>query len=480
MEESRLLSTQEISQHNSPEDCWLVIEDGVWDCTSFINEHPGGPGLILRYAGRDATKEYSEIHTPSTVRNGLSPECFKGNLDRSTIDSQWLQAPTPSNPAQAVPDGEKPPLHTVINLFDFEDISRWTSSPKTYAFTSTASTDCWTRDQNIKMLQRVWFRPRVLRQVREVDPSSEMLGCKVKLPVFICPTGLTKMMHPEAEKAMGRAAEGEGIAQIISTNSSFPAEEILKEAPGVPLMFQLYVNKDRKKTEELLAKLNTLNVRAIFLTVDAAGRGKRESDERLRVDEVNPVTGKKGGGLTKIAGSAFDQGVTWDDIKWIRSLTNLPLVLKGIMTAADAKLAMEHKVDGVMLSNHGGRNLDFTPPSILILLEMHRQCPEIFDQMEVYIDGGFRRGVDILKAVCLGAKAVGLGRPFLFSLIYGEEGVRKAVDILREEMESAMKLLGITNLSQVHPGLVNTSDVDHLVPSSTEHPYAKWRPKARL
>lgn len=113
-------------------------------------------------------------------------------------------------------------------------------------------------------------------------------------------------------------------------------------------MFQLYVNKDRKKTEELLAKLNTLNVRAIFLTVDAAGRGKRESDERLRVDEINPVTGKKGGGLTKIAGNAFDQGVTWDDIKWIRSLTKLPLVLKGIMTADDAKRAMEYKVDGML------------------------------------------------------------------------------------------------------------------------------------
>ncbi|SMY18833.1 unnamed protein product [Zymoseptoria tritici ST99CH_1A5] len=127
-----------------------------------------------------------------------------------------------------------------------------------------------------------------------------------------------------------------------------------------------------------------------------------------------------------------------------------------------------------------GRNLDFSPPSILVLLELHKQCPEIFDQMEVYVDGGFRRGGDILKALCLGAKAVGMGRPFLFALNYGTEGAEHLVEILKDEMESAMKLLGIKDLSEVHPGLVNTSDVDHLVPSTSEHPYAKWRPKAKI
>lgn len=172
------------------------------------------------------------------------------------------------------------------------------------------------------------------------------------------------------------------------------------------------------------------------MTVDAAGRGKRESDERLKVDEVviNPVTGqraendKKGGGLTRTMGSYIDQSLSWDDIKWIRSLTDLPLVLKGITNAEDAKLAMEHKVDGILLSNHGGRNLDFSPPSILILLEMHKQCPKIFDRMEVYVDGGIRRGGDMLKALCLGAKAVGIGRTFLYALNYGTEGAEHLVE----------------------------------------------------
>lgn len=179
-----------------------------------------------------------------------------------------------------------------------------------------------------------------------------------------------------------------------------------------------------------------LGLRAIFLTVDAAGRGKRESDERIKVDEViiNPVTGeqagndKKGGGLTRRMGSYIDQSMNWDDITWIRSLTDVPIVLKGVTNAADAKLAMKHKVAGIVLSNHGGRNLDFSPPSILLLLEMHKQCPEIFDQMEVFVDGGIRRGGDMLKALCLGAKAVGIGRTFLYSLNYGTEGAEHLVE----------------------------------------------------
>lgn len=440
--------------------------------------------VILKYAGQDATKPYSEIHSPAIVTNTLSPSTFKGNLDRSTITSSWTQNPLPSNPAQAVPDNEKPPLHRILNADDFESASAISASAKTHAFYSTASTDCWTRDANRTMLSRIWFRPRVLRDVASIDTSSSILGIPVKCPIFICPSGLAKMIHPEGEKALGRAAKSSGILQIISSNATYPFTEIIKQAPNHPFMFQLYVNRDRAKSSALIKQVETQGLKAIFVTVDAAGRGKRESDERLRVDEivVDPLTGesKRGVGLTKIAGSYIDQSLTWDDIAWIRSLTKLPILLKGIQTAADAKLAMKYGVDGILLSNHGGRNLDYSPPSILLLLELHKSCPEIFSQMEIFIDGGFRRGGDILKALCLGAKAVGLGRSFLFALNYGQEGAEKLVEILRDEMESAMKLMGIRDLSEVHPGLVNTRDVDHLVPDQQDHPYAKWRPKARI
>ncbi|KAF2215560.1 hypothetical protein CERZMDRAFT_34393 [Cercospora zeae-maydis SCOH1-5] len=486
MEEAKLISTAEISKHNSPHDCWLVIEDQVWDCTLFADNHPGGANLILKYAGQDATTPYLEIHSSSLVKNTLPIGSFVGKLDRATITSDWKREPVATNAARALPENERPPLHTVINAYDFEEISAKTSSAKTHAFYSTASTDCWTRDMNLSMLKRVWFRPRVMRDVAQIDTSSTILGLPVRIPLFICPSGLAKMIHPEGEKALARAAQSSGILEIVSSNASFPVNEIISQAPSHPFMFQLYVNKDRSETAQVIASAVKFGMRAIFITVDAAGRGKRESDERLRVDEIaiNPITGeslgKRGGGLTKTVGAYIDQALTWEDIDWIRSLTDLPIVLKGIQTAADAKMAVKHNVQGILLSNHGGRNLDYSPPSILLLLELHKQCPEIFDNMEIYIDGGFRRGGDMLKALCLGAKAIGMGRPFLFALGYGTEGTEHLVEILRDELESAMKLVGVKNLSEVHPGLVNTSDVDHLVPDSEEHSYARWRPKARM
>jgi L-lactate dehydrogenase (cytochrome) len=292
----------------------------------------------------------------------------------------------------------------------------------------------------------------------------------------------------------------------LSTSASHPLDQIVEQAPEYPFFFQLYVNKDRKKSEQVLSLANSLGIKAIFVTVDAAARGKRESDERLQADTnvINPVTGerakhdKKGGGLTRLMGSYIDQSLNWNDLEWIRRCTDLPIVLKGVTCAEDAKLAMRHGVDGILLSNHGGRNLDFTPPSILLLLEMHKNCPEVFDKMEVYVDGGIRRGGDILKALCLGAKAVGMGRTFLYALNYGTEGAEHLVDsefglvkdiieekltwqtVLRDELESAMRLIGVKNLSEVHPGLVNTFDVDYLVPSTPDHPYAKWRPRPRI
>ncbi|KAF2483898.1 FMN-dependent dehydrogenase-domain-containing protein [Neohortaea acidophila] len=488
MEFTQLISTQEVARHNNPSDCWIVIDDQVWDVTAFAPEHPGGANLLLKYAGQDATKEYAEFHAPSIVKDNLALECFKGNLDRSTIDENWKREPVAANNTQAAPESEKPELHNIINSYDFEEVAARTASKKAFAFYSTAATDCWTRDMNNSMYKRIWFRPRVMRDVAEVDTSGSMLGIPLRVPLFICPTGLAKMINPEGEKALARAAKSTGILEVISTVSSHPHADILREAPDYPFLFQLYVNKDRAKAAELIQHATALGVRAIFLTVDAAGRGKRESDERIKVDEVviNPVTGqraandKKGGGLTRTMGSYIDQSMSWKDIAWIRSLTDVPIVLKGITNAEDAKLAMQHKVAGILVSNHGGRNLDFSPPAILVLLELHKRCPEVFDAMEVYVDGGIRRGGDILKALCLGAKAVGVGRPFLYALNYGTEGAEHLVEILKDEMESVMKLIGIKSLDEVHPGLVNTFDVDHLVPSTPDHPYAKWRPKARI
>lgn len=214
-------------------------------------------------------------------------------------------------------------------------------------------------------------------------------------------------------------------------------DELRTESPGTDFFFQLYVNRDREKSAVLLRQCSANpNIKAIFVTVDAAAPGKREADERVKADETISVpmststvkNDKQGGGLGRVMASYIDPGLTWEDLKWIRQHTHKPVVLKGVMSADDAILAMNAGLDGILLSNHGGRNLDTSPPSIITLLEIQRRCPEVFGALEVYVDSGIRRGTDILKAVCLGATAVGMGRSVLFSMNYGQEGVEHLLD----------------------------------------------------
>ncbi|KAL8964458.1 MAG: hypothetical protein Q9197_006919, partial [Variospora fuerteventurae] len=206
--------------------------------------------------------------------------------------------------------------------------------------------------------------------------------------------------------------------------------------------------------------------------------GKREADERVRMESAQgapmgqgtPVNDAKGGGLGRITGSFIDAGLCWGDLGWLRRCWRGKLVVKGIMGAEDARLAVESGVvDGIVvsekISNHGGRNLDTSPPPLLVLLDIHQNYPLAFARLTVLVDGGVRRGTDILKCLCLGATAVGLGRPFLYALnCNGEQGVEALIELLKDELSVAMALVGITDLRQCRRGLVNTRDLDRLVP----------------
>lgn len=288
-------------------------------------------------------------------------------------------------------------------------------------------------------------------------------------------------------------------------------DELRSTAPDASFIFQLYVNRDREKSAELLRQCSANpNIKAIFVTVDAAWPGKREADERVKADEGISVpmspskaqNDKKGGGLGRVMAGYIDPGLTWEDLKWVRQHTHKPVCLKGVMSADDALMAMKAGMDGILLSNHGGRNLDTSPPSIITLLEIQKRCPEVFDAMEVYVDSGIRRGTDVLKAVCLGATAVGMGRSMLFAMNYGQEGVEHLIDsellpfriqfslpgmymranqtlVMQDELETAMRNIGITSLDQASPDYVHTGDVDHLIPASRSHPYARAIAKSR-
>ncbi|KAF2184305.1 glycolate oxidase [Zopfia rhizophila CBS 207.26] len=479
MAKEKLISVETVREHSRAEDCWLVVDGKVWDFTDFLPEHPGGPSIILRYAGRDATQPYNEIHSPSLISDSLSQSKLIGTLDASTITSDWLKLPPKSTPELQL--DQKPPLHTLISSHDLEEVASRTISKKAWAFYSSAATDCITHRANCETFDRIWWRPRVLRNVQSACTKTRILGVESSVPFFCAPAAMARLVDGEGEKGIARACAKAGVLQCISTNASFPASEICASVPSHPFFFQLYVNKDRTQTDRLLKSLPS-TIRAIFVTVDAPIAGKREADERVRADESlsTPMSGakakndKKGGALGRIMGGYIDPGLCWEDMKWLRSITSLPIVVKGIMSVEDAVMCAEAGIDGIVISNHGGRNLDGAPPSLRTLLQLRLARPEIFRKMEVYLDGGIRRGTDVLKAVCLGATAVGIGRPILYALNYGEEGVSHFIEIIRDELEVAMKLVGITNLGQTSLECLDLGEVE------TGLGLERWGVKSRL
>ncbi|OAK99499.1 hypothetical protein IQ06DRAFT_251656 [Phaeosphaeriaceae sp. SRC1lsM3a] len=475
------VTVEEIKKHDKENDCWIVVNDIVWDITDFIPSHPGGNEIITKHAGFDASMSYNSVHSPSLISKTLDVSKRKGTIHASK--NQDLLKPPPTEDAQPELEiGAKPPLTTLINSYDFEAVAEKVLTKKAWAFYSSAATNLVTRDANRSIFDRIWFRPRLLRNIRHIDTTTTMSGQKVNLPFFVSPAAMAKLAHPEGELALARGAAKHGIAQCISTNASFSMAEITSsvQPDSIPFFFQLYVNKDRSASEVLLRDAEKNGIRGVWFTIDGPVQGKREGDERVKVESATyakaAISGaaatndSKGGGLGRTMGTYIDDTFNWDDITWLRRSTRLPIFAKGIQTVEDAVLAMEHGLDGIIITNHGGRNLDTSPPSLLTLLEIRRHRPEVFQRMEVFLDCGIRRGTDIIKALCLGAKAVGMGRPFLYSLTYGQEGVEHFIEIMKDELETTMRLLGITDLSQCHPRYLNIGDVEHLIPKSLESP----------
>jgi L-lactate dehydrogenase (cytochrome) len=440
MSPERKISIRELGTHNKASDAWILINGQIWDVTTFAPTHPGGSEIVLTYAGQDATKAYNEVHGPSLVSKSLSPSSNKGELDESSITEEWKATQKSNIESTKPPPAEKPPLDAILNMYDFELASQATLSAKSWAFYHTAANDLITKDANVSWWRKIWFRPRVLVGVRDVDVSTTILGQNYSVPIFSAPAALAKLSHPEGELAMAKGLVNRGTTIIACNNASYSFPEIAAAIPrDHPIFYQLYVNKDRHVTEKLVREVSSYRgLQAILVTVDLPVVGKRESDERIKTEtnykapksfqSQTTTPDKKGSGLARATGSFIDSNLKWSDIAWLKSLTHVPIFIKGIQSAADAKKALEYGCGGIYISNHGGRAADTAQPSLLTLLEIQRNCPEVMEAMEVFVDGGIRRGTDVLKALCLGASGVCLGRPFLFATGYGIEGVEKCVD----------------------------------------------------
>jgi 4-hydroxymandelate oxidase len=340
----------------------------------------------------------------------------------------------------------------LINLHDYEAAAEAALPAHLWDFIAGGAMDEVTLRRNRTAFEELALRPRYLRQVGEPELATTVLGCEISMPVFVSPAGMQTVAHPDGELATARAA---GLAQtlmIVPSGVRRATHAEVAEAATGPLWLQLY-HRDRATTEARVREVEAAGYRAICVTCDVPVASYKERDLRH--------------GLAAFGGSRSPESlgfpVTWDDVEWLRGLTGLPLVLKGLNTAEDARLAVEHGASGILVSTHGGRLLDTTRSSIESLGEV---VGAVDGRIEVYVDSGVRRGTDVLKALALGARAVGVGRPFFWGLaVGGAEGVHGMLELLRAELTLALRYCGQHSIHELDEALLH-------VPASWRTPCA--------
>ncbi len=352
-----------------------------------------------------------------------------------------------------------------INLADFEALARERLSALALEYFEGGAEDEYTVADNVAAFRRIKLRPRVLADVAERDLSTSVLGQPIALPLLLAPTSHQILAHPDAELASAAAAAAAGTLATLGVGNHYSVEEVVA-ATGAPFWFQLYCYESRAITERIIQRAEAAGARALVVTADATFPPRRERHIRsnfalppevelrnligvgLRDHLLRPEHGE----MPAFIDSLRTMLLTWDDIDWMRGVTRIPIVLKGVMTAEDAMLAVEHGVDAIIVSNHGGRQVDGTLATIEALPEI---AERVGGQIEILLDGGIRRGTDVLKALALGAQAVLIGRPYLWGLaVGGAAGVRQVIELLRAEIESAMAQCGQADVKKIGRSLV--------------------------
>ncbi|PON43574.1 Alpha-hydroxy acid dehydrogenase, FMN-dependent [Parasponia andersonii] len=343
-----------------------------------------------------------------------------------------------------------------VNVKEFQELARQVLPKMYYDYYAGGAEDQNSLKDNVEAFQRIKLRPRVLIDVSRIDMSTSVLGYKISAPIMIAPTAYHQLAHPEGEVATARAAAASDTIMVLSYMSNCTVEEVASSCNAVRF-YQLYVNKRRDVSAQLVQRAERNGFKAIVLTVDAPRLGRREADirnkmvapelknfEGLMSTEVDIDDGSK---LEAFARKTFDDSLCWEDLKWLRSVTNLPILIKGVLTHEDARKAVEAGVHGIVVSNHGARQLDHTPATISVLEEV---VQAVGGKVPVIFDGGVRRGTDVFKALALGAQAVLVGRPVIYGLAaMGQNGVKSVIEMLKNELELTMALSGCPNLKHI-------------------------------
>jgi 4-hydroxymandelate oxidase len=328
----------------------------------------------------------------------------------------------------------------LLNVGDYERAAEERLDAASFGYFAGGANDEWTLRENVAAFGRWVLRPRMLVDVSVRTTATTVLGTEIGFPVLVAPMAFQGLAHPDGEQAMAQGAAAAGTVMCLSTLSTIALEEVAEAAPDGPRWFQLYWGPDRSQVQELVERAATHGYRALVVTVDLPEVGRRERDLRTRFETPSSLS------------DVTDNSLTWRDLEWLRSITSLPLLVKGILTAEDATLAVEAGAEGIVVSNHGGRQLDGVAASLDALPEVVEVAG---DRAEILLDGGVRRGTDVVKALALGARAVLVGRAVLYGLaVGGADGVERVLTLLREEVELALALCGCASPSDVTPAHV--------------------------
>ena len=352
-----------------------------------------------------------------------------------------------------------------VNLFEYERLAAERLPQMAYDYFAGGAHDEVTLRENRAAFDRIALRPRVLVDASHRDHSAQVLGRRHATPLLVAPMAFARLAHPDAEPGLARAAGAADVTMTVSTRSTTTLEEVAAAADA-PLWFQLYVYRDRDVTRSLVERAEAAGYEALVLTVDAPLLGRRERDARNRFtlpegftvanlvsEEQRTLAAGDDSALARYFDSLLDPSLTWADLEWLCSITRLPVLVKGVVRGDDAALAVEHGAAGVIVSNHGGRQLDTALPTIEALPEV---AAAVAGRAEVLMDGGVRRGTDVLKAIARGASAVLVGRPLLWGLaVDGEDGARRVLELLRAEFDLAMALCGARTVDEITADLLH-------------------------
>ena len=381
-----------------------------------------------------------------TRRNMLQTMAAMTGTSILSLDSEAKRGPIKKE--AFAPDNNPADLDDLINLFDFEQKAEGIMSKMAYEYVASGAADENTLKWNREALDKIKMQTHVLNDVSNIETQVSIFGQELPYPILIAPSAFHKIMHPEGEIATARGAGQASTTYVVSSFTTTPIEEIAKVATQ-PLWFQLYLVHDKMFVRDLIQKVEAQGIKALCVTVDTPVVGARNRQQRVKFKLPAELSAPYMVDTSTSKGQvlALQVSMTWKDVEWLTSITKIPILLKGILNPDDAEHAVKAGASGIIVSNHGARNLDTVPATIEVLPSITQRVSK---RIPVLMDGGIRRGTDVIKAIALGANAVLVGRPICYGLACGgAEGVAKVLEILQKELQLAMALTGSASIATI-------------------------------